>query len=277
MMRTRLFIDSAKTFLTLANDIYVGKSLEVYGEWSYDEIRLLSCLLDTKSNVIEAGSNIGAHTVFIAKDICPEGRLFAFEPRRLIFQLLNANLALNAIDNVFAYNVGLSDALSELCEGNFAAEGFANFGGADLGSVKGDYEHIKITTLDSYFHVMPKISMIKADVEGYEHRLIMGAQRLIARDRPMLYLENDRPEASEELLTHILGLNYNIWWHLAPLYRPDNRAMTQVNIFQNIASHNIICLPKEGIVNNISGLEPVTDPKKHPLMAATRPIAMPTS
>ena len=264
MLQTRLVVDPTKTFLILANDIYIGKSLALYGEWSYDEVVLLSHLLNKKSNVVEVGSNIGAHTVFIAKDLCPEGRVFAFEPRRLMFQLLNANIALNAIDNVFAYNVGLSDALSEVREGNFATEQPTNFGGVELGAVEGDYERIEIMTLDGYLDNLPTIAMIKADVEGYEQRVLLGARRLIARDRPMLYLENDRTKSSEDLLTHISGLDYDIWWHLAPLFRPNNRAATQTNIFPNIASFNIICIPQEKKIN-IPGLKKVTNFKEHPM------------
>ena len=47
--------------------------------------------------VIEVGANIGPHTVFLAQHVGPQGLVLAFEPQRILFQTLCANLALNSI------------------------------------------------------------------------------------------------------------------------------------------------------------------------------------
>ena len=85
MNTTRLTTTNGVTFITKSNDFFVSKSIEVYGEWSFGEIELLTQILTKSDNIVEAGANIGAHTVFLAKDIVPDGKVFAFEPRRIIF------------------------------------------------------------------------------------------------------------------------------------------------------------------------------------------------
>ena len=53
---------------------------------------------------LDVGANIGCHTVPFAKLVGESGRVVAFEPQRLVFQNLCANLALNALTNVYVYH-----------------------------------------------------------------------------------------------------------------------------------------------------------------------------
>ena len=50
----------------LKHDVYIGRSLELYGEYSESEAEVFTQLLRPGDVVIEAGANIGAHTVHIA-------------------------------------------------------------------------------------------------------------------------------------------------------------------------------------------------------------------
>jgi hypothetical protein len=107
------------------------------------------------------------------------------------------------------------------------------------------------------------ISLLKADVEGWERDVLIGSQKLIARDRPTLYVENDRVEKSRELIRCIMEMNYDLWWHEVPLFRPDNHAHTRWNIFGNVSSLNMLCLPRERNVN-VTGAKKIENPEFHP-------------
>ena len=76
------------------NDIHIGKSLSIYGEWSEPETFLFSQIVKSGNHVIEVGSNIGSHTIMLSKAVGENGKVYAFEPQRHTFQLLCANLAL---------------------------------------------------------------------------------------------------------------------------------------------------------------------------------------
>ena len=88
------------TMLYNVNDAYVGKSFELYGEFSQGETELFGQILEPGNIVLEVGANIGAHTLFLAKAVGPQGAVLAFEPQRVVFQTLCANMALNSITNV---------------------------------------------------------------------------------------------------------------------------------------------------------------------------------
>ncbi len=74
--------------LYIRNDIYIGRSLDLYSEFSEGEVILFRQLIKKGDVVIEAGANIGAHTIAIAKIIGPAGKIIAYEPQRFIFQIL---------------------------------------------------------------------------------------------------------------------------------------------------------------------------------------------
>ncbi|MGE3643530.1 MAG: FkbM family methyltransferase [Beijerinckiaceae bacterium] len=220
---------------------------------------MLAQMLKPNSNIIEVGANIGAHSVFLARDVCPNGVLYCFEPRRIIFQLLCANIAINGLENVFTYQVGAGSKREATFEGSVPTQTHTNMGAYSIGAIPGMDERIEIMPLDEMIADFKTVSLLKADVEGYELEVLLGAEALIRRDRPLLYLENDRAEKSRDLISHVLDLEYDLWWHIVRLYRQDNMTNTKANIFGNVASFNIICIPKEKRAT-INGLKQITSP-----------------
>jgi hypothetical protein len=90
-----------------ANDRFIGRALDKYGEISPDEVRFLRQLIGPGMTVVEVGANIGILTVPFAKLVQPGGMVIAFEPQRIIYQMLCGNIAINAIENVIAYNMAV--------------------------------------------------------------------------------------------------------------------------------------------------------------------------
>jgi hypothetical protein len=64
--------------------------------------------------------------------------------------------------------------------------------------------------------------LVKIDVERMEREVIEGVRALIERSRPFLYIENDRVEESAALISLIQDCGYRLWWHIPPLFNPDN-------------------------------------------------------
>ena len=76
--------------LFLPSDLYVGRSLELYGESSEFEGELFAQLCRPGQIVVEVGAHIGSHTIHLAKLVGPAGTVYAFEPQRIIFQIMCA-------------------------------------------------------------------------------------------------------------------------------------------------------------------------------------------
>jgi FkbM family methyltransferase len=212
-------------------------------------------LVGTGGVVVEAGANIGAHTVHLARRVGETGVVYAFEPQRIVFQTLCANLALNQLVNVVARQQGCGRQAGEMVLPNVDPRAINNFGGLSL-LTEGLGEKVGIVTIDSL--ELTRCNLIKVDVEGMEEAVIAGAVNTITRLRPVLYLENDRSEKSASLIHYLQSLNYRIWWHLSPLFNADNFAKNSHNIFGNIVSINLLCQPAE-TARPVAGLREITD------------------
>ncbi len=51
------------------NDQYIGRSLDLYGEFSEGEVDLFRQIVKPGQIVVEVGANLGAHTVFLARQV----------------------------------------------------------------------------------------------------------------------------------------------------------------------------------------------------------------
>jgi FkbM family methyltransferase len=245
-----------------ARDRYVGGSLDRYGEFSELEAQLFTGLVRPGMLVVEVGSNIGAHTVHLAKLVGENGGVVAFEAQRVIFQMLCANLALNGIENTDAKCMAVGAAPGEIMVPRLDYRGDNNFGGISLGGDDGDA--VEMIAIDNL--LLPACHLMKIDVEGMEKQVLEGARQTIGRFRPYLYVEDDRIDKHAELITTLFDLEYRLWWHLPWLYNPGNFAGDPENLFPGIASFNLICLPRESAPEEIEGgveVKSATEP--HPL------------
>ena len=224
------------------NDQYVGASMRKYGEFSPGESWLFRTLLVAGATVVEVGANIGAHTVELSRLVAPGGVVHAFEPQRIVFQTLCANLALNGCINVFAHQAAVGAAAGEILVPFLPPRRPNNFGGLSLhGATQG--EPVPLRTIDSLG--LSACRMMKVDCEGMEAEALRGGADTIRRLRPFLYVENDRQDRAAELIDLLLSWNYQLYWHTPPLFAPQNFAADSENIFGDIVSINMVGVPAE--------------------------------
>lgn len=265
---TELVQSRTGPFLCLKNDKYIGRSFIEYGEFSKQEGDFLASLLEPGAFVLEVGANMGSHTIKMAQKV-EDGRVFAFEPQRIIFQLLCANVALNNLKNVECHwaALGASNCQIEVQELDPDLEN--NFGALPL-NIGLPGRRIPCYAADDIFS-FPRLDLIKIDVEGMEKEVIRGAVGLINKHKPMLYVENDRLENSETLMKMIDGLGYAMYWHTPPLFDSDNFYGKSIDIFGNVASFNMVCAPEH--MQKYFDMPKITDFTEHPLKSCQQAAA----
>lgn len=239
-----------------AGDTVIGRSLDLYGEHSEPEIELFRQYLRPGMVAVDVGANIGTHAVCFAQSVGPNGRVLAFEPQSVLLQVLIGNVALNACRNVVAENKALGARAGSVVVPwlDYAREG--NFGALELGAwTQGDT--VPVATLDSY--ALHSCHLIKIDVEGMERDVLAGAHATIARHQPLLYVENNKPERSRDLIQWLLTNHYRPYWHLPPLFNPKNFFGETKNVFGVTLSANMLCVPKSK-PSRVAGLKEITSP-----------------
>ena len=243
------------------HDQYIGRSLDHYGEFSAGEVDLFKQGIRPGWTVVEAGANLGAHTLALAQAVGKRGTVYAFEPQRILFQALCANLALNSIVNVHARQEALGEQAGTINVPYMDYGTKNNFGGLPLtaGAMPGRAgEMVPVVTLDSL--ELPRCEFLKVDVEGMELSVLKGGRQTLARFRPILYVENDREDNSPPLIEFLLGLGYRLFWHLPPLFDPNNFYRNEHNDFGKTVSINMLGV-HQSVATNISGLKEITGPE----------------
>ena len=221
------------------NDEYVGRSIAHYGDYQREETKLFSKYVKKGDAVLEIGANIGTHTLWFSNRVGDEGYVLAFEPQRLIFQTLCANMALNSKTNVDCKQMGAGSTQQLVKIPVLDPEKFNNFGALSIKDHE-EGENVAITPID---HIgLTQLDFLKIDVEGMEPDVLMGGLHTIHDLQPVIYMEVDRQENNPLLLEIMDSLNYKVEQHTPPLHSPDYE---QENIFGELVSFNAICTPRD--------------------------------
>lgn len=235
-MATRTYQTRHGPMLAFTGDRYMTPTLEKQGEYAPEEWALLSQLARPGMTVVEIGANIGVHSIPLARR-CAPGPIFLFEPQQRVFQVLCANLALNEIGNAVAYPEACGEAEGEAVVPRLDYDMAANFGGVSLQPAEASGLKVRVIALDSLN--LPVLGLLKVDVEGFEPLVLKGARETIARCRPVIYIENDRPAQQGEVIRLIADMDYDLYWHTPKLASPE--------VFDGMSfvSVNMCCFPKE--------------------------------
>lgn len=257
------------------NDTVVGRSIATYGEYFESEVEVFRRMVRPAAHVADIGANIGTHTLALAAIVGAAGWVYAFEPQRLVFQTLCANVALNSLENVDCEPLALADRAGQIAVEELDPHASNNFGGLPLGSSAAN-RSVRTLTLDAYLGGR-RLDFAKIDIQGMEEACLRGARDTLRQHRTVLYVENDQPEKSPALLAYLHGIDYATYWHLPPFFNPANMAGTAEIIHPvgyidtdgpfllcNGFAINMLCVPRS-LGARINGLLEAIDINEHPL------------
>ena len=163
--------------------------------------------------VLDVGANIGAHTLPFARLVGPQGRVIAFEPTRYAFTKLARNVALNPnlspaiqLEQIALTDNPHSELTSHLYSRWPLRSDDSSHHTVHLG-VLADTAGGHSQTLDDYIqqHDLIRVDFLKIDVDGHECRILRGATRLLATQRPLILIEL-APHVLDEAGESLAGL-----------------------------------------------------------------------
>lgn len=220
------------------NDRYVGRSLIELGEFCEEQAVFFTSLLKPDAIVVEVGANIGAHTVVLAKKAA---YVYAFEPQRRVYNVLCGNMALNELDNVECHRIagGERRGIVNMMVLDFSVDN--NFGAMSLDN-KAPEGAADPTPVEP---ITIPCDLMKIDVEGWEMQVLRGAEPMIRHCKPVLYVENDRKDRSNDLISLIRSFGYKAYWHKTRLFNPENFHGVKTDPFDGACSHDMLCLPAD--------------------------------
>lgn len=182
-------IDERK-YLLFPNDNAVTSSLMsniLYEPYLYQFIKENDINVEG-TTIVDVGGNNGQIAVEFAHLVGDTGKVVSFEPQRIIFQQLCANVFVNGLDNVWAFNIALGEGegVVNMEKPDYFSQGPVNFGNVHIG-LGTNLEPVIIKPLDSFG--IKGVSIIKIDVQGFEKKVLLGAKETIQKNRPIIYIE----------------------------------------------------------------------------------------
>lgn len=127
--------------------------------------------------VIDAGANVGLHTLFIARRVAPSGRVFSFEASPQNFGRLLENVARSSLKNVSAYPAALGDEGGKV----FFSEDSGDSSRSHISQTNSGVT-VDMVRLDDVCRKesIGIVDFLKLDVEGCELKVLRGAERLFS-------------------------------------------------------------------------------------------------
>ena len=161
------------------------------------ELHYLLRRIGTGKRIVDVGANTGNHTVFFAGPM-QAASVIPFEPLPDVAAILRRSVEANGLGHV---------DMSQLCVGLSDAPGHAGVvrserGGLGASRLVDDPDgEIPVMRLDDA--LTEAVDFLKIDVESMEMRVLAGAAGIIARDRPVIFIEiaNEDTTAFVEWLT----------------------------------------------------------------------------
>lgn len=198
-------------------------------DWGSEQILIEN--LEPDKDFLDVGANIGYYSLLAANCV---RRVYAFEPDERNLAILK--------NNIINYNnieIIEQPVFSQIREVQFSTVGCSEVSHivSNQSGNSSNLHEIKLTTtLNDFADNNPKMSVtgIKIDVEGADFDVLLGADKLIQRDNPLILAEFF--SIKDELVELVNDLNYEIFAFTKSLYL-SNKTRNNFN-FTRITKDN---------------------------------------
>lgn len=152
--------------------------------YDWDEMALLERLLRPGDAFLDLGANIGTYTLLAASLVDDRSRLVAVEPLPRAATRLRENLTRNGLDEVVVHEVAVDDHAGTIGFLDFDVSSVADHDTDRRGRAAFPVAAARIDELVD----LEGIGAAKLDVEGLELRALRGAEGLLARRDPPVWI-----------------------------------------------------------------------------------------
>jgi FkbM family methyltransferase len=158
------------------------------------ELSIFENMLSDVRHFFDVGANIGVYTVIAGVKGVPEGiKIHAFEPVPENARYFMRNITLNALSNISLVQKAVGDKPGRL-KLLLAPDSIATHS-PSIKHTKGDINdsvEVDLITIDKYNKKKKiPVDLLKIDVEGYDEKVIRGAQETISLYKPTVFIEFD--------------------------------------------------------------------------------------
>lgn len=212
----------------IPTDLDLTPSILEYGLWEPHVESAITRVVKPGDKVIEAGANVGYHTLAMARAVGPHGIVHAFEANPLVMKLLRSTLFQNNFcdfqgrGRVTLHQKAMTDregTLTLQCAPDHFGSGhlITDNPRSDFGSAYSSHFEVEAVRVDRYLAELGSVDFIHLDIEGAEPLAIKGARDLIARSPNLTILMEwsvgmmQAMAPVDEMVQWLTGLGFRFW------------------------------------------------------------------
>lgn len=246
------------------NERYIIEPFRNGSYWDIDTLTLLKKYVNPDRNLLEIGGHCGTSSIIYASYLNPGKIVYVYEPQKKMYELLVHNIKQNNLtDKIIPFNKGVFCYTGKGAMNNIDLDGGGgnvqkryneesdkpcNFGGICLGT---EGEEIEMITIDEMGH--DNIGFIHCDAQGAEPFVFSAGKKLLSRDKPVIYYENN--------MKHAPYLHTTVK-DAYPMYGTESRFNVE-QYCRNILKYNHVIYRFNGGIDDLLMLD-VTTPVKGP-------------
>lgn len=234
-----------KQNLKLLANLYDYNDWKAYwGILEYEREKLYK-LAEHARNVVDIGANNGWVLLNIANIISKnKGFIYGFEPFPETYNRCVENIKRSNVKNATVFNKGCGES-----EGSFKMSVVTETNSGQNRIVENSLVNnhhtveVLVTTLDNQLKDVENIDLIKIDVEGFELHVLKGAERIISKNKPFIFIEINDPllRSNETSPWEVLNLLKNNYGYILKS-ASDDTLITEDRNFDGIQL-DVICYP----------------------------------
>lgn len=192
------------------------KTSELPNGWSEAELKLLPKLLKQDSVFIDVGANLGVYT-YVASNLVKSTNILAFEPMPEYCHYLKTLFPESRVEKIaLSVKEGKQTLkVPAISNKQYTARATLNtdFVEDNESVEKSTLMSVETTTLDGYLQEksVSRVDIIKIDVEGHEHKVLMGAKKTLEKHMPTLIVEIEQRHHDydiQEIVNEICAIGY---------------------------------------------------------------------
>jgi len=177
--------------------------------------RWLNAVVKSEMTIYDVGANFGQMALPFGKWVGPRGRVIAVEPVPANVRQLRDNVALNSASNIIVVEAALSDragVASFLLDPEKARMGKLEDCEPTYNEFCRRDEKFEVATvrLDDLIAEYGRPDFVKIDVEGGARGVLAGAEEMLRKSRPDIYLELHGPQEQAAARDLLLPAGYRL-------------------------------------------------------------------
>ncbi len=167
-------VHNSKMFLSF-DDTGLSKQLYLHKTREPKTTEVMKEIVEPYMTILEVGANIGYYALMEAHLMDDTGIIYALEPFKTSFDLLNKNIELNNYKSIKTYQLACSNKSGKdklFLSPHFNTCNMAN--DKDLG-----YDEVDVISVDEFLKDKKQPDIVRMDIEGYEYYVIPGMKETL--------------------------------------------------------------------------------------------------